>query len=58
MSCGQECDCESEEAHDAAMEEAQREFLRDPGPPPAGMSPESVERAERGMAAARKKRGM
>jgi hypothetical protein len=43
--CGYECGCESEEVHEAARERSMREFLRDPGPPPASMSPESIERA-------------
>ncbi len=45
VSCRRECDCESEEAHEAAVDEMERDFLRNPGPPPAHMSREAVARA-------------
>ena len=58
MSCGRECDCESEEAHDAAVDESQRAFLANPGPPPAHFTPEQIERAMRGMKAERARLGV
>ncbi len=57
-SCGRECDCESEEAHDAAVDEMERDFLRDPGPPPAHFTAAQTERAQRGIEAARKRMGI
>ncbi len=58
MSCGRECDCESEEAHDAAMEESQREFLRNPGPPPAHLTGAKLSRTLQAMQEARVRLGM
>lgn len=58
MGCGRDCDCESEEAHDAAVEASLEDFLRDPGPPPAHMSPEGVARARKAMDEARRKRNI
>jgi hypothetical protein len=55
MSCGRECDCESEEAHDAALAEDQRAFLLNPGPPPADWADERVFRARRAILEARKR---
>ena len=51
-----ECECETRAEHDAYAEESERAFLADPGPPPAGWSPERVARAEAGMAEARARR--
>lgn len=53
--CGRDCMCESVEAHEAACERELRAFLADPGPPPAGWSPERVARAEAGMDEARRR---
>lgn len=47
--CGRDCDCESLAAHEAAREEAERDFLRDPGQPPAHFTPEQAERARAGI---------
>lgn len=54
------CECmhESEADHDAAYEEAERDFLNSPGAPPSHMSAKGIARAREGMAEARKRLGM
>ena len=53
MNCGHECCCDSKKAHAASQEESLREFLRDPGPPPAHWSPEVQELVARAVERAR-----
>ena len=48
-----ECECETRAEHEAHREEAQREFLANPGTPPDGWSPERVARAKAAMVEAR-----
>lgn len=45
--CGHECDCDSIEQHDEAIEQSRREFLANPGSPPNDWSPERVARTRR-----------
>lgn len=56
--CGRDCDCESLAAHDAAQDEAEKDFLRDPGPPPADWSEDRVERARAGIREAQRSAGI
>jgi len=42
--CGHECDCDSVAAHEENEEESLRDFLRNPGPPPAHWDAETAER--------------
>ena len=55
--CAVSCECcDSEEEHEAAVQESMQDFLNDPGPPPAGMSEKSVARARSAIAEERAKR--
>ncbi len=56
--CGEECACESLAAHEDSLAEMERDFLRDPGPPPAHMSEASVAKARAGMSERRAALGM
>jgi len=42
--CHHDCGCDSEYEHDAAIEESRRDFLRNPGPPPAHWDDETKKR--------------
>ena len=50
--CG--CGCDSDEEHEAFVEDSRRDFLRNPGPPPAHFTGEDVERALTAMNEARR----
>lgn len=56
--CGRDCECDSLAAHEDAQAEAEKDFLRDPGPPPAHMSDDGVARARTAMAERRAQLGM
>ena len=56
--CGEECDCESLATHEEAQAEAEREFLRNPGSPPAHFTAGQTERAWAGITEARRKEGL
>lgn len=53
--CGDECMCETRTAHEESREESERDFLRDPGQPPAHWTENQKERARLGMEERRRK---
>jgi hypothetical protein len=58
MSCGRDCDCDSEEAHDAWVHESMLDFLRNPGLPPAHYTEEQADRALQGIREAQERWGI
>ena len=56
--CVQECGCDSEYEHDAAIEESRLDFLRNPGPPPSDWSADRTARVYGRIAIEREKAGI
>ena len=57
--CAVSCECcDSEEAHDAAVERSRLDFLRSPGAMPEHWDAETMERVERSIAKARAEAGI